>query len=113
MVVLEAETLVWDPLKFIVLSFSAFVLPNASKTSLRKQSANRELPSKLVTDLFTVRGAGLAQGATYTGIEQNFMGSIRWQHSGGRLLAMARPSEVPGGAFVFFDSIPKLQVNTV
>lgn len=37
---------------------------------------------------------GLAQGEIYVGIENHAMPTIRLQHSGGRLVAAARPSEV-------------------
>ena len=58
--------------------------------TLRLSEAMRE---KLMTDTFVPRAAGLSQGMAYAGIEGNFLASLRWQHSGARLLAIARPSD--------------------
>ena len=38
---------------------------------------------------------GLAQGEVYVGVEQNLFSTVKLQFGGGRLLACARPSEVP------------------
>lgn len=37
---------------------------------------------------------GLQQGATYCGVEQHLVGSMRVQHGGTRLVATVRPSDV-------------------
>ena len=44
-------------------------------------------------DLFAASFSVLAAGKTYCGVEGNLLATLRWQHSGGRLIAVARPSE--------------------
>lgn len=53
-----------------------------------------QIREKIATDALQMLAAGLIQGSSYCGIEANLLGSLRLQHTGGRLLAMARPSEV-------------------
>jgi hypothetical protein len=58
-------------------------------------------PVVLTTNALTASMSGLKQGITYCGVENFGMGSIRFQWSGSRLLAIARPDDI--GSFLGED----------
>lgn len=58
-------------------------------------------PTAKAVESLQLTVSGLAQGASYSGVEAACLGSVRLQVSGSRLVAMARPAEVPG----YLDSV--------
>lgn len=60
-------------------------------------------PSTKAAECFSPSLTGLQQGSSYCGIEQNFLGSFRIQHSASRLLVVVRPADVTSLSEHFFE----------